>query len=99
MGGGGLVWRSWDTPPHPSGLVCLPDFIEQLHNLIVDDEHDGHIQADSAQSGNSALVESEESTGSEVSKGGRKEGAGRAGGGGQPAAKGQKAWNGDSSSV
>lgn len=48
----------WPPPPPPLGLVRLPDFIEQLHHLIIDDEDDGHVQADPAQSGNGALVES-----------------------------------------
>lgn len=56
---GGGVWNGGAGVPHCTpGLVCLPHFIEQLHHFIVDDEHDGHIQADSAQPGNGALVES-----------------------------------------
>lgn len=52
-----------ETPGHsphadPSGSVCLPHFVEQLHHLIIDDEHDGHVQADPAQARHSALVES-----------------------------------------
>lgn len=58
MSGGGLVWRCLGQhPPYPLGLVCFPHFVEQLYHLIVDDKHDGHIQADPAQAGDSALVE------------------------------------------
>lgn len=42
----------------PPGSVCLPYFVEQLYHFIVDDEHNGDIQADPAQAGNSTLVES-----------------------------------------
>lgn len=43
-------------PPSPD-LVRLPHLVEQLHHLVVDDEHDGHVQAHPAQAGDRALVE------------------------------------------
>lgn len=42
---------------NPLALVCLPHFVEQLHHLIIDDKHNGHVQTDPAQAGDSAFVE------------------------------------------
>lgn len=36
--------------------VSYPDFVEQFHHLLVDDENDGHVQAHPAQPGDSPLV-------------------------------------------
>jgi hypothetical protein len=59
-GGGGWSGASRAAPhAHRLGLVCLPHFVEQLHHLIINDKHNGHIQADPAQAGDSAFVESE----------------------------------------
>lgn len=57
--GGGTGLEAPGHSPHadPSGSVCLPHLVEQLHHLIIDDEHDGHVQADPAQARHSALVE------------------------------------------
>lgn len=39
--------------------VCLPDFVEDLHDLLVDDEDDGHVQTHSPQTRDGAFVEAE----------------------------------------
>lgn len=48
-----------DTSRCVSGvpLLRLPHVVEQLDQLLVDDEDDGHVQAHSAQPGNGSLVE------------------------------------------
>jgi len=37
--------------------VCLPDFVEDLHDLLIDDEDDGNVQTHSPQSRDGAFVE------------------------------------------
>lgn len=39
--------------------VCLPDFVEDLHDLLIDDEDDGHVQTHSPQTRDGAFVEPE----------------------------------------
>lgn len=40
-----------------SRSFCLPDHVQDLHHLLVDDEYYGHIQAHSAQPGNCPFIE------------------------------------------
>lgn len=54
--GAGVELPKGSPDADPLGSVRLPHFVEQLYHLIVDDEHDGHVQADPAQAGDSALV-------------------------------------------
>lgn len=83
----GGVWPGGAAPHCTPGLVRLPHLIQQLHHFIIDDEDDGHIQADAAQPGDGALVESGWSRESEVSIGGR------------GTARGKRAWGGGASSA
>lgn len=41
----------------PATSFCLPDPVEDLHHLLVDDENYGHIQTHSAQSRNCPFIE------------------------------------------
>lgn len=41
----------------PATSLCLPDLVEGLHHLLVDDEHYGHVQTHSAQSRNCPFIE------------------------------------------
>lgn len=41
-------------------LICVPDFIEDFHEWIIDHECDGHIQAHTTHPGQSSFVESGE---------------------------------------
>lgn len=43
--------------PGSSRSFCLPDHVQDLHHLLVDDENYGHIQAHSAQPGNCPFIE------------------------------------------
>lgn len=48
--------RSWPSRPLTSS-VCLPDFVQKLYNLLIQDKDDGNIQTHPAKSRNRALVE------------------------------------------
>lgn len=39
-----------------------PDFVEQIHERVVDHESDGNVEADSRQSWHSSFVESKDQT-------------------------------------
>lgn len=53
---------AWEAGSHrplrtPCSSVRLPDHIQDLHDLLVDDENYGHVQAHAAQPWNCPFVE------------------------------------------
>lgn len=42
--------------PRPAPSVRFPHLVEELDHLVVDDEDDGHVEADAAQARHRALV-------------------------------------------
>lgn len=58
----GSMSDAWEAGSHrplrtPRGSVRLPDHIQDLHYLLIDDENYGHIQTHAAQPWNCPLVE------------------------------------------
>lgn len=48
---------AWCPGSRSSRSFCLPDHVQDLHHLLIDDEYYGHIQAHSAQPGNCPFIE------------------------------------------
>ena len=39
-------------------LICFPDIVQELHNIFIESEHEGHIKHNSAEARHSSLVKS-----------------------------------------
>lgn len=47
---------SWG--PRAEAMLCLPDFVEEMHEVVVDHECDCNVQSDTAESGHRTFVKS-----------------------------------------